>query len=266
MAENSDFLKPSIPKFDGYYDHWAMLMENLLRSKEYWSLIENETILNRETARDIWKAMKFKYQGSTKVKRAQLQALRKEFEVLEMGESESIEEYFARTMIITNKVTSCGERVEQTTVVEKILRSMTAKFNHVVCSIELSSDVTTLSIDELQSSMIVHEQHMKGQQIKQDEQAIKVTNGGRGRGRGRNSNSSRGRGRGRQSKENVECFKCHKLRHYQSDCPNLSENVNYAEFDDEEEMLLMAKTNDDAKSENWFLDSACSNHMAGNRD
>ncbi|PNX56825.1 retrovirus-related Pol polyprotein from transposon TNT 1-94 [Trifolium pratense] len=41
MAENSDFLKPSIPKFDGYYDHWAMLMENFLRSKEYWSLIEN---------------------------------------------------------------------------------------------------------------------------------------------------------------------------------------------------------------------------------
>ncbi|MCI19787.1 retrovirus-related Pol polyprotein from transposon TNT 1-94, partial [Trifolium medium] len=26
--------------FDGHYDHWAMLMENLLRSKEYWPLIE----------------------------------------------------------------------------------------------------------------------------------------------------------------------------------------------------------------------------------
>ncbi|PNY01730.1 copia-type polyprotein, partial [Trifolium pratense] len=305
MAENSDFLKPSIPRFDGYYDHWAMLMENLLLSKEYWSLIETgvtvapanattdqqrianeskltdlkvknylfqsidrsilETILNRETARDIWNAMRVKYQGSTKVKRAQLQALRREFEVLEMGESESVEEYFARTMIITNKMTSCGERVEQTTVVEKILRSMTAKFNHVVCSIELSSDVTTLSIDELQSSLIVHEQRMKGQQVKQEEQALKVTNGGRDRG-GRNSNSSRGRGRGRQSKENAECFKCHKLGHYQSDCPNWGENANYAEFDDEEEMLLMAKTNDDAKSENWFLDSGCSYHMAGNKD
>ncbi|MCI71190.1 homeobox-leucine zipper protein HDG8-like, partial [Trifolium medium] len=40
MADNSYFLKPSIPKFDGLYDHWAMLMENLLRSKDYWSLIE----------------------------------------------------------------------------------------------------------------------------------------------------------------------------------------------------------------------------------
>jgi hypothetical protein len=35
MAENNNFGHPSIPKFDGHYDHWSMLMENLLRSKEY---------------------------------------------------------------------------------------------------------------------------------------------------------------------------------------------------------------------------------------
>lgn len=29
-----------IPKFDGDYEHWTMLMENLLRSKEWWDLIE----------------------------------------------------------------------------------------------------------------------------------------------------------------------------------------------------------------------------------
>jgi hypothetical protein len=40
MAESSSFSKPAIPKFDGFYDHWSMLMENLLRSKEYWNLIE----------------------------------------------------------------------------------------------------------------------------------------------------------------------------------------------------------------------------------
>lgn len=29
-----------IPKFDGDHEHWAMLMENLLRSKEWWDFIE----------------------------------------------------------------------------------------------------------------------------------------------------------------------------------------------------------------------------------
>ncbi|GMJ16249.1 hypothetical protein HRI_005294100 [Hibiscus trionum] len=41
MAMESSFVQPSVPKFDGYYDHWAMLMENFLRSKEYWNVVEN---------------------------------------------------------------------------------------------------------------------------------------------------------------------------------------------------------------------------------
>lgn len=26
-------------RFDGHYDHWSMLMENFLRSKEMWNLV-----------------------------------------------------------------------------------------------------------------------------------------------------------------------------------------------------------------------------------
>ena len=40
MAAKNNFIQPAIPKFDGHYDHWSMLMENFLRSKEYWSLVE----------------------------------------------------------------------------------------------------------------------------------------------------------------------------------------------------------------------------------
>jgi hypothetical protein len=40
-SNNSSFVQAAIPKFDGHYDHWAMLMENFLHSKEYWDLIEN---------------------------------------------------------------------------------------------------------------------------------------------------------------------------------------------------------------------------------
>jgi hypothetical protein len=83
-------------------------------------------------------------------------SLRREFKVLAMGESKSVNDYFARTLAIANKMISHGERFEQSSVVEKILRSMTSKFSYVVCSIEESNNVTTLSIDELQSSLLVH--------------------------------------------------------------------------------------------------------------
>lgn len=234
-----------------------------------------ETILNKDSAKAIWDSMKQKYQGSTKVKRAQLQALRREFEILGMKDGESVDEYFTRTLTIANKMKTHGERMEQTVIVEKILRSMTAKFNYVVCSIEESNNVSTLSIDELQNSLLVHEQRMKG--YKEEEQALKVTNAGkmegRGRGRGRGNNKGGrdgGRGRGRQSfnKEFIECYKCHKLGHFQYECPNSDENANYAEYDDEEEMLLMAIEEEKGvpKEKVWFLDSGCSNHMCGNKE
>jgi len=41
MSESS-FVQPTVPKFDGHYDHWAMHMKNFMRSKEYWGVVENE--------------------------------------------------------------------------------------------------------------------------------------------------------------------------------------------------------------------------------
>lgn len=343
MAAEISYAQVTVPKFDGhYYDHWSELMENFLRSKEMWNLVEAgipeeihqaesseqrtfssvvaertqqiegqrkqmeeqlkkqeerrkerevlkltdlkvknflyqaidrtimETILNRDTSKHIWDSMKQKYQGSTKVKRAQRQSLRKEFETLQMKEGESVDQYFARTLAIVNKMKAHDERMEQVVIVEKILRSMTSKFDYVICSIEESNNVDILSIDELHSSLLVHEQRMKAHERVSEEQALKITmvernNGGGGRGRG--SFRGRGRGRGRQafSKATVECYKCHKLGHFQYECPSWSKEANYAELDKEDEMLLMSYVElHEAKREDaWFLDSGCSNHMCG---
>ena len=142
---------------------------------------------------------------------------------------------------------------------------MSDKFNYIVCSIEESKDIDLLSIDELQSSLIVHKQ--KFHRHKREEQTLKVIHeesvGGRGRGCG--SSRGRGRGRGLQSfnKYTVECYKCHKLGHFQYECPNWDKGVNFAELGEEEAMLLMSyvEINEAKKEDVWFLDSGCSNHM-----
>ena len=313
MSTSDKFLKPSIPYFDGHYDWWSMTMENFLRSKEMWSLVEEgipaaaigtsaaseaqrktveeaklkdlkaknylfqaidrdilETMLEKGTSKAIWYSKKQKYQGSTKVKRAQLQALRREFELLAMKEGEKVDSFLGRTLTVVNKMKSNGETMEQSTVVSKILRSLTAKFNYVVCSIEESNDLSTLSIDELHGSLLVHEQRMQGHQ--EEEHVLKVTQEDRfGRGRGRGVfRGGRGRGRGRQplNKAIIECFKCHKLGHFQDEYPQWEKKANYAELVEEDEILLMSyiEPHQRKKEELWFLDSGCSNHMTGNKE
>ncbi|XP_073262872.1 uncharacterized protein [Populus alba] len=216
MSTKRGFVQPSIPRLDGHYDHWCMLMENFLHSKEYWSLIEDgiptviegvqptpaqlkaiedaklkdlnaknylfqsidrsilETILNKDSAKSIWDSLKTKYQGITRVQRAQRQALQKEFEMLNIKTGKSVTAYFARTMTIVNKIRSNGvKNLTDLTIIEKILRSMMSKFDYVVCSIEESKDLDVISIDELQSSLVVHEQHMNAHIM--EEHTLKVT-------------------------------------------------------------------------------------------
>ena len=44
MTTEGNFVQPAIICFDGHYDHWSMLMENFLRSKEYWELVETDYV------------------------------------------------------------------------------------------------------------------------------------------------------------------------------------------------------------------------------
>ncbi|RWR87690.1 subtilisin-like protein protease SBT3.9 isoform X1 [Cinnamomum micranthum f. kanehirae] len=73
-----------------------------------------ETILCKETSKQIWDSMK-KYEGTAKVKRVQLQALRGDFETLRMKSGESVSDYFSRTMAISNKMRTHGEKIADVT-------------------------------------------------------------------------------------------------------------------------------------------------------
>lgn len=72
------------------------------------------------------------------------------------------------------------------------------KFTYVVCAIEESKDIKLLSVDELQSSLLVHEQNLskhKGEErvLKmEDSRACRGYSQGRGRGGYRGGRGGRG--------------------------------------------------------------------------
>ena len=164
-TEGSSFVQPAIPRFNGHYDHWGMLMENFLRSKEMWELVEIGYIepsrgsVQTDAQQKKNDEMKLK---DLKVKNYLFQALdrtvldtilRKDtakniWDAMEMRIGEGVTEYFSRVMTVANKMRTYGEDMQDVKVVEKILRSLTEKYNYVVCSIEESKDIDALSIDE----------------------------------------------------------------------------------------------------------------------
>lgn len=113
-----------------------------------------------------------------------------------MKEDEPVTSYSAITMEISNKMQFHGEKMNDVTIIEKILCSLTPKYDYVVCFIEESKDIDVLSLDELQSSLLGHDQMMIRSSTF-EEQTLKafiyIPCSSRGKGRGR----SRGKGRGR---------------------------------------------------------------------
>ena len=61
----------------------------------------------------------------------------------------------------------------------------------------------------------------------------------------------------------VECYRCHDLAHFNYECSKMNKELNYAELEEEDEMLLMAHMlrHEAKRSDAWFLDSGFSNHM-----
>ncbi|KAA0038926.1 integrase [Cucumis melo var. makuwa] len=221
-----------------------------------------ERISTATSAKAAWDILRSTYQGEDKVKMIRLQALRSEFDCIKMKETETIEEFFNRILVIVNSLRSNGEEVGDQRVVEKILRSMPRKFEHIVVAIEESKDLSTLSINSLMGSLQSHELRLKQFDVNPEEafqmqtsfrggsrgrrgghgrrgggrnydnrsgansensQESSSLSRGRGSGRGRGFGRNQGGGRGNFSQ--IQCFNCGKYGHFQANCWALKNGV-----------------------------------------
>ncbi|KHN30908.1 hypothetical protein glysoja_017445, partial [Glycine soja] len=76
-----------------------------------------EKIANATTSKEAWDILIKSYEGAEKIK----------------------------------KMKCCGEQIKEQLVIEKVLRTLTSKFDHIVVAIEESKDLTSFRIKELES-------------------------------------------------------------------------------------------------------------------
>nr|GEZ33915.1 hypothetical protein [Tanacetum cinerariifolium] len=212
------------------------------------------------------------YKGEEKVKLMRLQILRCEFDNLRMKEGELIEEYYNRVILLLNQLRLNGEVIDDSRVVEKVLRSLTRKFEYVIVAIEESKDVSQLSLETLLSTLQSHEFRMQQFEASTSEQAFQsqVSNQGNVHDQNKDPHPDRSKNRDRNP---IQCYYCKKFGHMARVCrkkqaderrgSNLMHRENKEENDT---MFMMFNNQENPTNEVWYIDSGCSNHMTGNKD
>ncbi|WJX17845.1 hypothetical protein P8452_07710 [Trifolium repens] len=258
-----------------------------------------EKIADAETSKDAWDILQKSYGGDAKVKKVKLQALKRQYELLQMKNDESVADYFTRLVTLTNQMKNCGGNLDEQETVEKVLRTLTSKFEHIVVTIEETKDLSEIKIEDLQSTLEAHElKHGERSHGKEDEQALfskfkkyqsekkKWQNKKDSKKSKENAetvpeSSSGGGGKQKdkskkKDKSKIQCYNCDKYGHYANECKNPKKKkgqdneeeakVAHDSSGSEDETSFMVTIADEAAdSMVWYFDSGCSNHMTGNR-
>ncbi|RVW73046.1 Retrovirus-related Pol polyprotein from transposon RE1 [Vitis vinifera] len=168
--------------------------------------------------------MKKKYQGSTRTKRQQLQALRSEFEMLRMKPGESVSDFFSRTMAIINKISVDRGRGKGRGV---------------------------------RGARDGGRGRGRRGNFRADEDQPDFQN----RGRGRNQQFDKSKVECFRCHKfghyRSECYT--KLPNDKEK----REKSNYAEKKEVETLLMVVQVNEQPQAEVWYVDTDCSNHMCG---
>lgn len=260
-----------------------------------------EKIAKATRSKEAWDILEKYHDGGEKVKQVKLQSFRRKYEMMQMEEGQKIGDYFSKLTSLVNQMQTCGEVITDQMVVEKVLRSLTSKFDFIVVAIQEAKDVKAMKIEELQSSLEAHElmvidrgtersvqQALQAQISKKEGNSKNSKKKGKGKGNWSNNGKAKtddkaesskrgGSDRGHNKKKEfdkskVQCYNCEKYGHFADECwfkkdQQNNEEANVAQGKDPHTVLMMATTCEDkVQNEEWYLDSGCSNHMTAHRE
>jgi len=132
-----------------------------------------EKIATATTLKEAWDILAKACSSDDKLKKVKLNTLKRQYELFQMEDNERVCDYFTRLLRIVNQMQECGEKFKDQDLVEKVMRTLTPRFDGRVATIEEARDLSEMKIEELQTSLEAHELKMNERSpIKPEDQAL----------------------------------------------------------------------------------------------
>ena len=239
------------------YSEWALIMECNLHAASLWAPMEDDLVERKEdrkavaalmratppemhgmlaakaSAKEAWEAIRTQRLGSNRVREANAQKLRADFENIAFKEGELVDDFAMRISSVASQLRALGDTMDDARVVRKFLRVVPPRFAQVAVSIETLLDLSELSIEELTGRLRVVEDRLDdgresfgGGQLLFSKKwearkrqgrggGAQSSGGGTGRGGGRTQG---GAGRGAGNDDRDKCRYCSIKGHWAREC------------------------------------------------
>jgi hypothetical protein len=114
-------------------------------------------VSDKSTAKAMFASLCSNYEGSKKVKEAKALMVVHQYELFKMKDDETIEEMYSRFQTLASALQILKKSYVASDHVSKILRSLSVRWRPKVTATEEAKDLNTLSVEDLLSSLKVHE-------------------------------------------------------------------------------------------------------------
>ena len=132
-----------------------------------------------------------------------------------VSDVESVDDFAGKFMMLVGRICEFGDAVEEKYVVKKLLRSVSTKFINIASSMVLFGDINNMAMEEAIGSLKAHEELLKGQEVRYEEQLLMA----RGQDSVRGRVHAQGSREGRKDKSKVKCYNCQDYGHFAWECP-----------------------------------------------